>query len=385
MGMALVDTVFTDNQKATFAIVDRYHRLPSKFYGVNSRELGEDKLDLVGWNKGMFELATVDEVLAYYTRALEERFLPSGRVTCYPICEHTSGREFHSIDTGHAYSVREETRIVDATFMRVRVPSMGPPAYRTAEDVKLVTPNALATLSRPYANCTVVGAGKTGIDACSWMLSIGIEPSKITWIMPRDSWFWDPVMAATSVDDLLTRLGAAGSLLRLFEVWPTMYRCATVSVPELEQVRRIKNIVRMGRVRQISADEMVLDGGRYSTVADTLYIDCTADGLKSYPPVPVFNGNRLTLQAKNSLCAPISQPNQSIDWLKTRLRDNENGVLWEAEPKTVAWLGQCRLDLFRGIMPPLPDDPEERQIVLQTKETTRQANQSLVSRMESPL
>ena len=194
MGMAFVDTLLTENPNATFAIVDRYNcpgghwnkaypfvRLhqPSKFYGVNSKDLGEDRIDEVGWNKGMFELATGDEVLAYYTKVLTQRFLPSGRVSYYPLCEYTDSGEFHSIVTGKAYSVVKETRIVDATFMRVKVPSMGPPTYSVADDVNLITPNALVGLSRPYANYTVVGAGKTGIDACLWMLSMGIEPAKI--------------------------------------------------------------------------------------------------------------------------------------------------------------------------------------------------------------
>src|SRR6202012_5741267 len=80
MGMAFVDTIISDS-KATVALVDRYARpgghwttaypfvrlhQPSAFYGVNSRHLGEDKIDQVGWNKGLAELATGDEVCAYY-------------------------------------------------------------------------------------------------------------------------------------------------------------------------------------------------------------------------------------------------------------------------------------------------------------------------------
>ncbi|KAG4415703.1 hypothetical protein IFR04_011160 [Cadophora malorum] len=445
MGMAFVDTLLTENPNATFALVDRYNRpgghwnkaypfvrlhQPSKFYGVSSKDLGEDRLDEVGWNRGMYELATGDEVLAYYTKVLTQRFLPSGRVSYYPLCEYTDNGEFHSIVTGDAYSAGKDTRTVDATFMRVKVPSMGPPAYSVAEDVNLITPNALVSLSRPYANYTVVGAGKTGIDACLWMLSMGIKPRKITWIMPRDSWFLDrsklqpkestqhsalanfkrdaeSIMEATSADDLLARLGAAGSLLRFSEhVWPTMYRCATVSLAELEQVRKIENVVRMGRVKQISASEVLLDGGKYTPVADTIYIDCTADGLKSYPPEPVFNGNHLTLQAvrscqqvfsaafiahvetaydndekRNQLCSPISHPNQAFDWLKIRLKDFENGALWQAEPKTAAWLRQCRLDLLRGILPPLPEDPEEKQKILETKEAVTQACMAKVKKL----
>ncbi|KAJ8069092.1 hypothetical protein OCU04_002765 [Sclerotinia nivalis] len=432
MGMAFVDTLFTDNKDATFAIVDRYNRpgghwnkaypfvrlhQPSNFYGVNSRDLGEDKIDMVGWNSGLAELATSDEILAYYTRVLTQQFLPSNRVTYYPLCEYTSGGEFYSTVTGKMYSVGNETRIVDATFMRVKVPSMSPPVYSVADDVKLITPNELAQVSRPYANYTVVGAGKTGIDACLWMLSMGIDPSKITWIMPRDSWLFDrnsiqpaessvqkiretlqlqveAAMAATSVDDLFKRLDASGVLLRVSKNdWPTMFRCATVSLAEYEQIKKIEHIVRMGRVKQIAADQVTLEGGKFSPVLDTLYIDCTADGLKGCEPVPVFNGKHITLQAvrscqqvfsaafiahveaeydndkkKNSLCGPISHPSKSIDWLRTKVQDHENMLLWNAEPKMVIWLSQSRLNMFKNLQPLLPEDREERRLVLQAIE-----------------
>ncbi|KAK6591933.1 pyridine nucleotide-disulfide oxidoreductase [Botrytis cinerea] len=311
MGMAFVDTLFTDNKDVTFAIVDRYNRpgghwtkaypfvrlhQPSNCYGVNSRELGEDKID--------------------------------------------------------TYSVGNETRIVDATFMRVKVPSMSPPVYSVADDVKLITPNGLAQISRPYANYTVVGAGKTGIDACLWMLSMGIEPSKITWIMPRDSWLWDRGFFQTEKSFIEKSKKA-------LEVEAEGVMSAT----------------------SITASEVTLEDGKFSSVPDTLYIDCSADGLKGLEPVPVFNDKHITLQAvrycqqvfsaaliahveavydndekKNSLCNPIPHPSKSIDWLGTKLRDYENTLLWNAEPKMTTWLSQSRLNLYRYLQPSLPED-----------------------------
>jgi hypothetical protein len=54
---------------------------------------------------------------------------------------------------------------------------------------------------------------------------------------------------ATSIDDLFERLEARGALLRLYgDAQPTMYRCATVTQRELEQLRGISDIVRMGHV-----------------------------------------------------------------------------------------------------------------------------------------
>lgn len=425
MGMAFVDTLLTET-KATVAIIDRWHRpgghwntaypfvrlhQPSAYYGVNSRPLGENKIDDAGWNKGLHELATNDEVLAYYDKVLNQTFLPSGRVTYYPKCDYTGDGGFQSLVSGKTFSVGKETRIVDATYMRVKVPSMAPPAYSVADGVKLVTPNDLTKISRPYANYTVVGAGKTGIDASLWLLAAGVDPSKIRWIMPRDSWLLPrhlaqpktpifdeaigqahkltetAITAATSAADLLLRLEAGGQLLRLTdEVWPTMFRCASVSLVELVALRKISNIVRLGRVRHIGADEVTLEGGTFSPVPDTLYIDCTADGLEKRPAVPVFSGNTITLQAvrtcqqvfsaafiahaeaacgadearKNDLCRPVPHPTLPLDWLVTRVHDYTDMMRWYAEPELAAWLAQARLDWHGKWAPPLPDDPEER-------------------------
>ena len=94
MGMAFADVILHESDK-TIALVDRraapgghwndaypFVRLhqPSAFYGVNSRALGDDLIDKVGWNKGLYELASKGEVCAYYDRVMREQFLPSGRV-----------------------------------------------------------------------------------------------------------------------------------------------------------------------------------------------------------------------------------------------------------------------------------------------------------------
>ncbi|KJZ71812.1 hypothetical protein HIM_08783 [Hirsutella minnesotensis 3608] len=425
MGMAFVDTLLADTN-ATVAMVDRYHcpgghwttaypfvRLhqPSAYYGVNSKHLGQDAIDKVGWNSGMLELATCHEVCAYFSQVMYQHFLPSGRVTYFPKCDYTGDGKFHSIVTARTFQVGKGTRIVDATFMRVTVPSMVPPAYDIARDVDLVTPNDLTKISRQYANYTVVGAGKTGIDTCLWLLAIGIDPPQIVWIMPRDSWLLDrsayqpgplfadtrhsniqaqreAIMAATSVSDLFKRLDASGQLLRLSDkVWPTMYRCATVSAAELEQIRKIETVVRMGRVVRIGKDEVVLERGSHRPNPDTLYIDCSADGLAKLGPVPVFKGNQITLQSvrtcqqvfsaafishveatyddekvKNELCRPIPHPHESTDWLIDAILNFRNRLRWEAEPKTAAWLGQARLN-----WDPLPPLSEEGRAELQTR------------------
>ena len=80
MGMAFIDTLVSETE-ARVVVVDRHHapgghwtmaypfvRLhqPSAFYGVNSSRLGSDTIDQVGWNDGLYELATAGEICAYY-------------------------------------------------------------------------------------------------------------------------------------------------------------------------------------------------------------------------------------------------------------------------------------------------------------------------------
>ena len=149
----------------------------------------------------------------------------------------------------------------------------------------------------------IVGAGKTAMDTCLWLLRHGIAPQRLTWIKPRDAWLLNradvqpgpqfakkvladvsaqlkSVQLAESVEDLFARLADAGCLLRIDEsVEPEMYRCAIVSQAELEWLRRIDDVVRMGHVKAIEPGRVVLDGGSSHRTGSALYIDCTAVGL----------------------------------------------------------------------------------------------------------
>ncbi len=286
MGMAFTDTLVTETD-AQVVIVDRGHspgghwnraypfvRLhqPSAYYGVNSRGLGSDSIDQLGWNEGLYELATVGEICAYFEKVMHQDLLPSGQVSYFPMAEYLGEGRFRGLAGGdHTVNVRK--RIVDATYLQTTVPSMRPPAYDVADGVDCVPPNDLPAFAVGRERFVIVGAGKTGIDACLWLLRNGIPPERLTWIMPRDSWLMDraniqpgpqflerfqagfaqrlvAIAAATDVADLFERLEDCGNLLRLdSSVQPTMYRCANVTKTELEQLRRISDVVRLGRVR----------------------------------------------------------------------------------------------------------------------------------------
>jgi hypothetical protein len=83
-----------------------------------------------------------------------------------------------------------------------------------------------------------------------------------------------------------------------------MYRCATVSQAELEQLRRIKDVVRLRRLRPVERTKIVLDYGAAPADPDTLYVDSSASGIQIPPMVPVFDGDTLNLLMVR-FCQPL--------------------------------------------------------------------------------
>lgn len=404
MGMAFVDSMVSETD-ASFVMVDRHHQpgghwnnaypfvrlhQPSSFYGVNSKPLGTNAIDTTGWNTGLFELATNSEVVAYFDQVMQQTFLASGRVQYFPMCEYNGDQQFTSSVAGTRYQV-DASKIVDATYMNVTVPSMRAPSYEVAEGVDCHPPNYLARNTKRYRRYVVIGAGKTGMDACLFLLKNGVDPSAISWIMPRDSWLLDraniqpmestrasleaqvdAIANAASIEDLFARLVECGALLRLDEhVSPTMYRCATVTRDELDQLRRIPTVVRLGHVQRIETNRIELVEGSIDTNTDTLHIDCTADGLQQRPATPIFDDTNITLQTvrtcqqvfsaafighveaaytdqstKNELCAVIPHPDTDVDFIRNTLADRLSAGRWARDPDLTHWLQNARLDGF---------------------------------------
>lgn len=405
MGLAFTDVLVTESDKKV-VIVDRrdqpgghwndaypFVRLhqPSSFYGVNSRPLGNNTIDSRGSNKDMYELAGKSEVCAYFDRVMRD-FLDSGQVEYFPMSEYEGNGEIRSLVSNERHKVATR-KTVDASYMNVTVPSMKAPAYEVCDGMHCVPPNALARIRSEWENYVVIGAGKTGMDACLFLLASGLSPERISWIKPRESWLWDranvqadklfkqsiqrstaeQIIAAaesTSVGDLFARGSAIGQFVRIDEsTAPTMFRCATVSQKEILELRRIRNVIRLGRVQRIEQDRIVLEQGNMQTGPGTLHIDCSADGLATRPAVPIFNDAGITLQsvrtcqqvfsaafiahieltgdgnpAKNLMCTPVPHPDTDIDYLRTLLTDLANGAQWQQDESLMAWLKNARLD-----------------------------------------
>ncbi|MEJ8845504.1 hypothetical protein [Variovorax rhizosphaerae] len=436
--MSFVDTLLDETQ-ADIVMVDRHHRpgghwndaypfvrlhSPSAFYGVNSRQLGNGGKDLVGLNQGLSELASGAEVVDYFDQVMNQRFLPSGRVHYFPMCEvDADGAGFSALLTGARQAVKVRRKIVDATHARTEVPSTRPPPYPVAAGVRCVPPNELPKIGRPHPAYVVIGSGKTGIDTCQWLLQNGVDPDAIRWIVPRDAWFLDrgavqpgmegfdrtflglaeqmeAIAAASSIADLFLRLEASHQVLRLSpSIEPTMYRCATVAPAEMREVQRITNIVRLGHVRSIEPTRIVLDHGTIPAGPDWLYIDCTANGIPPPQVKRVFDGDRVNLlmvrsclpafsssliafvesldtddAEKNALCAIIPPPSVPVDWLRMMAVAMANGQRWAKHPAVSEWMGRARLNTLGNMVRGVDESDADRQALLRRyRAATRQA------------
>jgi hypothetical protein len=403
---------------------------PSAFYGVNSLDLGINRIDTIGANQGMYELASGPEISGYYNKVMNQNLLPSGRVSYYPMSnflgfdDSTGLATFEAILSGAKRQVKVRKKLVDANFYGPTVPSTHKPKFKVAEGVKLVAPNALTTLwqqadrERASKFC-VLGAGKTAMDACIWLLNSGAAPDSINWVMPRDSWlvnrqttqpgaefFNDSIggqaklmgclASATSIEDLFLRLEASGQMLRIYpEQTPSMFHFATMSKREVAILQAIKNVIRLGRVLSITSDAMILENGTINMEANTLYIDCTASAVEPRAMQPIFQANKIVLQLvraplptfsaamiayvethyndqtvdaadaiKNKLCGNVPFPHTLADYPRTMMVNMMNQMQWGQDKTLRAWMRDSRLDGFAKLMTSVdPSDVEKLTIL----------------------
>lgn len=418
VGLAFADTLL-DETDTRIVIVDRHgmpgghwndaysfvslHQ-PSAYYGVNSMPLGAGRKDVSGPNAGLYELASGAEVSGYFDRVMRQRLLPSGRVAYFPMSDWRGDGTFVSLLSGASTRVGIRRKIVDATYFGTTVPSTHTPKFAIGDGVRVEPPNALPHLWREASampeRFVILGAGKTAMDAGIWLLNAGADPAAITWIMPRDSWllnrlrtqpgieFFDETIGgqaaqmqafaeATSVDDLFDRLEAADVMLRIdTSMRPTMFHYATMSRGEVDILRRIENVVRMGRVRSIEPARMVLDQGTLvMDAATTLYVDCTATAVERRPAIPIFQPGLITPQMvrlpqpafsaaliarvearyetdneKNGLCTPVTLPASLSMFPAAAMGNMINQFQWSQDKALRQWIADSRLDGFGKVI-----------------------------------
>jgi NAD(P)-binding Rossmann-like domain len=336
-GMAFADTLVAHTD-ADVVLVDRRHRpgghwldaysfvrlhQPSAYYGIESRSLGDDRIEEHGPNAGFYERASAAEICDYYARALADDLVPTGRVRFLGLSEYRggngNGHVVSSLLDGSETLVRTRRKVVDATYVQSEIPSRHVPDFAVEPGVGLVPPNDLVDLAAPAERFTVIGAGKTALDTCVWLLEQGVDPDRIRWIRGRDPWQFDRAFtqplelvgscmrlqahwvetAERAVDgrDFARRLEEAGVFLRIDPaVEPLAFRGATVSRREIGLLRTITHVVRARRVRSIGRTTVTTDAGDAPGLPGEIYVDCTAAGVPAAAPRPVFEPGRITIQ-----------------------------------------------------------------------------------------
>lgn len=398
-----VDVVMVDRRSSpgghwndTYPFV-RLHQ-PSLYYGVNSTLLGCDAIETRGPEAGWYERANGIEIRAYFARVMERQLIASGRVRFFPNSDCVGGQRFVSRLTGAVTDVKVRRKVVDATYLAPDVPALTPPPFDVGDDVAVIPVHRLVDVAERPDRYVVIGAGKTASDACVWLLSNGVDSDDIQWIKPREPWLqnrryvqpgvlagsmieglalqMEAAAQATSLDDLFERLEASGFMRRVDRnVRPTMSKGATlIGDWEIDLLRRIKNVVRLGHVRRIERDQIVLEHGTVPTSTRHLHVHCAASGLRRRPALPTFAGDRITLQTlggqvitfnaalvafveahraddaeKNRLCPTTQYANTPRDWVRIKLADMAAERVWSKEADVQDWLRRARLYPARDV------------------------------------
>jgi len=407
-GMAFTDALI-DHADVSVILVDRRHsagghwqdaypfvRLhqASSFYGVASTLLGDGRIQQDGPEAGLPERATAPELCAYYAHVLHERMLRSGKVTFFPNCDYVGGGQFVSRLSGKRYEVRGPRRVVDAHYLSPRIPATTPVPFDTADGAHVVSVNELVKLGGASSQYVIAGAGKTATDACIWLLDNGVEPDAICWVRPREPWMLnravvqpDPVVflstaaeimgaaaAAASADEVFFLLEDAAVMFRIDRsVTPTMAKVPTLGRWELDWLRTIERVVRLGHIRHVEPGRLVLDDGDVAIATDAVVVHCAASGLRYRPLVPIWGREAITVQLiqlgfacfgaalagyveatleddalKNRLCPPAPFSNTPADWARQQVLGARASFRSETHIKDWA----DRVSLNPGRIPP---------------------------------
>lgn len=375
----------------------------SSFYGVASTLLGSGSVQREGPEAGLHQRANAPEICAYYERVLNERLMPSGRVQFHPNCEHLGEGAFLSRLTGERYEVGGDCRIVDARYLAPEIPATTKPPFQIADGVRVLPVNELPKLQETPHEFVIVGSGKTATDTCVWLLTNGVDPDSICWIRPREPWMLnravvqpDPAVfigmaadvmeaakAATSPDDLFERMEAAGVMLRIDRsVTPTMAKTPTLAQWELDLLRSIERVVRLGHVRGVQPRRIELADGDLRIDRRAVVVHCAAAGLQ-YPPLkPIWGERSITLQPvragfpclaaaligyveathqddeeKNRICPPSPLSDTPTDWALMQALGARASLAYSAEPDIKEWVDGVALNPSR-VPPDRAEDPD---------------------------
>jgi hypothetical protein len=154
---------------------------------------------------------------------------------------------------------------------------------------------------------------------------------------------------------------------------PTMAKTPTLAEWELELLRGIEHVVRLGHVRHVASGTLVLADGSVEVARDALVVHCAASGLKYPPLVPIWGpSSTITLQAirsgfpcfgaalagyveatrdddaeKNRLCPPSPYGNSLAEWATMNVLGTRAAMSFGSEPDIKAWSDTVALNPAR--------------------------------------
>jgi hypothetical protein len=188
---------------------------------------------------------------------------------------------------------------------------------------------------------------------------------------------------AASLDDMFLSLEERGVMLRVDRsVTPTMAKTPTLAVWELERLRTIEHVVRLGHLRYVEPTRLVLDNGEVAMANDSVVVHCAASGLRYPPLVPIWGDESITLQPiragfpcfgaalaghveatfddddeKNRLCPSSPYPNTLADWARMQVLGGRAATSFSSDPDLNAWADRVSLNPAR-IPPGTAGSPE---------------------------
>jgi hypothetical protein len=241
-----------------------------------------------------------------------------------------------------------------------------------------------------------------------------VTPDKIIWVRPRDPWMTNravvqpnPIVAfgvvadtmtaaasAESLDDLFLRLEDAGIMLRIDRsVLPTMAKTPTLASWELDLLRTVDNVVRLGHVKRVDRGEIVLENGSVSLPPGSVIVHCAASGLQYPPLVPIWGPDAITLQPirsgfpcfgaalagyvtarvdddaeRNRLCPPAPLSNTPPDWAEMQVLGNKSSMAFGSDPDIKQWANTVSLNPAR--VPAERQDDDEVKAVAERLKTS---------------
>jgi hypothetical protein len=202
---------------------------------------------------------------------------------------------------------------------------------------------------------------------------------------------------ATSADDIFLHLEERGHTLRLDrDSLPTKFHYPTISQGEVDLLRSIDRVLRIGRISHIEPGTLHGVDGDAEVPEHALYIDCTATAAPRQAVSPIWDGDRITPQLlqvplvslsasvagfieatfetdeeKNALAVPSPMTDTPAHYPQALLANAVNRMLWSQSPPIMAFLKTARLDPAQRITAVMGEvDENIREQAVQIRDAT---------------